>query len=131
MSGGDLGCSVASSNPDWAALGPRFGFAYRLTSDGQNESARRRRLLLHAHADKQLQRLRRYGAVRGGIHSERCGLRGPVRQQGPANPFPANYGLHVPGPDFVFAPANVIASYFPPDFHIPRLFTWSMRLEAK
>jgi hypothetical protein len=55
----------------------------------------------------------------------------PYGSVGMANPFPANFGPAVPGPEFKFAPINDIRWYFAPDYRAPRLSTWNLRLERQ
>ena len=37
----------------------------------------------------------------------------------------------MPGPEFAFAPVNDIRAYFAPDYRIPQLITWNIRLERQ
>ncbi len=55
----------------------------------------------------------------------------PYGSRGLANPFPANFGPDVPGPEFVFAPLNDVRAYFAKDYQIPQLITWVARLERQ
>jgi hypothetical protein len=129
--GGDPGCPVAGSNPEWTALGPRFGFAYRLTNDGKTSLRGGAGFYYTPTQTNSFNGFADTAPFAGVFILNGADFVDPYGSKGIANPFPANYGPHVPGPDFVFAPANVIASYFPPHFHIPQLFTWSMRLERQ
>jgi hypothetical protein len=54
----------------------------------------------------------------------------PFASKGLANPFPANFGPRVPGPEVVFAPFNTV-SYWDPDRGIPQMYTYSLRLERQ
>ena len=55
----------------------------------------------------------------------------PFGSKGLANPFPANFGNTLPESNFAFSPINDIRAYFTPDFQIPLLTSWNLRLERQ
>ena len=130
--GGDPGCPTAGTRSNVANIEPRVGFAYRLTQDGKT-------------------------SVRGGggIYYTPIGTSGyfngpsdtapfastftlssvsfqdPYGSKGLANPFPNSFGPGIPPSNYVFAPLQSIVNYFPIDYHVPALYTWSLRVERQ
>ena len=129
--GGDPGCPQAGSNPNWMNLGPRFGFAYRLTNDGKTSLRGGAGFYYTPTQTNSFNAFADTAPFSGVFIYNAVSFSDPYGSLGLANPFPANFGPHVPGSDFVFAPNNVIPSYFPPDYRIPQLITWNLRLERQ
>ncbi len=129
--GGDPGCPVAGANPNWANLGPRFGFAYRLTNDGKTSLRGGAGFYYTPTQTNSFNGFADTAPFSGVFIYNAVNFTDPYGSLGLANPFPANFGPHVPGPDFVFSPNNVIPTYFPPDYRIPQLITWNIRLERQ
>jgi hypothetical protein len=126
----DSGCPLAGVEPVWTNFGPRFGLAYRLTKDGRTS--------LRAGAGY-FYTPERTGASNGQSNTAPFGATftlndvdwsDPYGSKGLANPFPANFGPAVPGPEFVFAPINNV-TYWSPDRRIPQMLTYSVRLERQ
>jgi hypothetical protein len=126
----DPGCPKAGVEPVWSNFGPRFGLAYRLTNDGRTS--------LRAGAGY-FYTPERTGASNGQSNTAPFGATftlndvdwaDPYGSKGLANPFPANFGPDVPGPDFVFAPINNV-TYWSPDRRIPQMLTYSVRVERQ
>jgi hypothetical protein len=130
--GGDPGCPAAGSNPNWGNVGPRVGFAYRLTQDGKTSLRGGVGLYytpiqsggsFNGYADT--------APFAGSFSLSGVSFQDPYGSKGLANPFPNNFGPQVPGPGFVFSPVNSIINYFPADYHIPKTLTWTLRLERQ
>jgi len=130
--GGDTGCPTAGSNNNWGNIGPRVGFAYRLTQDGKTS--------LRGGVGLYYTPIQSGGAFNGyadtapfaGTFSlSGVSFQDPYGSKGLANPFPNNFGPQVPGPGFVFSPNNSIVNYFPVDYHIPKTLTWTIRAERQ
>src|SRR5262249_28450141 len=130
--GGDPGCPTAGSDANWGNFEPRIGFAYRLTRDGKTS--------IRGGAGVYYTPVQSGGTFNGYADTapfagtfalQNVSFQDPYGSKGLANPFPSNFGPQVPGPSFVFAPNNAIVNYFPVDFHIPELFTWSLRIERQ
>jgi hypothetical protein len=127
----DASCPVAGSEPAWSNFGPRIGLAYRLTDDGRTS--------LRVGAGY-FYTPERTGATNGLSNTAPFGATfdtydvdwaEPYLSAGLANPFPANFGPEVPGPEFVFAPETRIRNYPSLDLRIPQIFTYSVRLERQ
>jgi len=130
--GGDSGCPTAGSNANWGNVEPRVGFAYRLTQDGKTS--------LRGGAGIYYTPVQSGGTFNGYADTapfagtftlNDASFEDPYGSKGLGNPFPSNFGPQVPGSSFVFAPNNGIVNYFPLDYHIPELFTWSLRVERQ
>jgi Carboxypeptidase regulatory-like domain len=126
----DPGCPQAGVEPIWTNFGPRLGLAYRLTNDG--------RTTLRVGAGY-FYTPERTGASNGQSNTAPFGATftlndvdwtDPYGSKGLANPFPANFGPGVPGPEFVFAPINNV-TYWAVDRRIPQIFTYSLRVERQ
>jgi hypothetical protein len=129
--GGDTGCPVAGHEANTWNIGPRLGLAYRLTEDGKTSL----RVGLGSYFTPiQTSNFNPYtntAPFAGTFTLQDVAFEDPYGSKGLANPFPQNFGPRVPGPEFVFSPENNIRAYFTPDYRIPRLFTWSVRLERQ
>jgi hypothetical protein len=130
--GGDPGCPTAGSDPNWINIQPRIGFAYRLTQDGKTSLRGGVGIYytplasggtFNGYADN--------APFAGTFTLNSVDFRDPYGSKGLSNPFPSNFGPQIPGSDFVFAPLNTIVNYFPKDYRIPELTTWSLRLERQ
>ena len=126
----DPGCPKAGVNPVWTNFGPRLGLAYRLTEDG--------RTMLRAAAGI-FYTPERTGASNAQSNTAPFGATftlndadwsDPFASKGLPNPFPANFGPAVPGPEAVFASFNQV-SYWDPNRGIPQMYTYSLRLERQ
>ena len=129
--GGDPNCPTAGHDPNVANFGPRIGLAYRLTEDG--------RTMLRTgvgayYTPIQTSNFNPYTNIApfaGTFTLNDLAFEDPYGSKGLANPFPLNFGPRIHGSDFVFSPVNDIRAYFTKDYRIPRLITWSFRLERQ
>jgi hypothetical protein len=130
--GGDPGCPTAGVYPNWGNVGPRAGFAYRLTQDGKTSLRGGIGMfyappptggIFNGYADT--------APFAGTFSLSGVSFQDPYGSKGLANPFPSNFGPQIPPSTFVFAPNNSIVNYFPLDFHIPLVNTWSLRVERQ
>ncbi len=127
----DPGCPQGGSLNNWWNLAPRIGFAYRLTQDGRT-SLRAGFGDYYTPIDSSETNAFSNTAPFGGSFTlNAVAFEDPYGSFGMANPFPANFGPAVPGPEFQFAPINDIRWYFAPDYRAPRLTTWNLRLERQ
>jgi hypothetical protein len=126
----DPGCPMAGVNPIWTNFGPRVGLAYRLTDDG--------RTMLRAGfgifytpertgASNSQSNTAPFGAT---FTLNDADWADPFASKGLPNPFPAQFGPDVPGPDAAFAAQNQV-SYWDPNRGIPQTYTYSVRLERQ
>ena len=125
----DPGCPQGGSEPDWANIAPRFGFAYRLTEDGNTVIRGGAGYFFTPIPSSNMNPFTNIAPFAGTFSLNDVAWEDPFGSKGLANPFPANFGHTLPAPDFVFSPRNDIRAYFAPDFQIPLLTTWNLRLE--
>jgi hypothetical protein len=119
------------SEANWWNISPRVGLAYRLTSDGKTSL---RAGFGYYYTPIQTSNMNPYTNIApfaGTFTINDVAFEDPYGSIGMANPFPANFGPTIPGSDFVFAPINDIRAYFTPDYRLPLLTTWSVRIERQ
>jgi hypothetical protein len=129
--GGDSGCPLAGHRSNVWNLGPRLGIAYRLTEDGKTSLRSGIGVYYTPIQTSNFNPYTNIAPFAGTFSLQDLAFEDPYGSKGLANPFPANFGPRVPGPEFVFAPINDIRAYFTPDYRIPQLITWSLRLERQ
>ena len=127
----DEGCPVAGSEPNWGNVSPRLGFAYRLTNDGKTSVRGGFGLYYTPIQSSNMNPYTNIAPFAGTFTLNDVAFEDPFGSKGMANPFPANFGPTIPGPEFVFSPNNAIRAYFAPDYRIPQLASWSLRLERQ
>ncbi len=118
--GGDPGCPTPGSYNNWGNVGPRVGFAYRLTQDGKT-SVRGGIGLYYTpiQSGGSFNGFADTAPFAGTFSLSGVSFQDPYGSKGLANPFPNNFGPQVPGPGFVFSPNNSIVNYFPLDYPEP------------
>jgi hypothetical protein len=127
----DAGCPPGGSYNNLSNFGPRLGFAYKLTEDGKT-------------------------SLRGGFGYYYTGMDShwynvmvdvapfaprfdflpsdfmdPYGFQKLPNPFPAQYGPKLPGPEATFLTPVAVYGLFQKDFVLPRFGTWNLTLERQ
>lgn len=127
----DPGCPVAGSEANWWNLAPRFGLAYRLSEDGKTSLRVGAGLYYTPIQTSNRNPFTNIAPFAGTFTLNDVAFEDPYGSKGMENPFPANFGPEIPGPDFIFAPINDIRAYFARDYRIPQLLTWSLRLERQ
>ncbi|MBI3682362.1 MAG: carboxypeptidase regulatory-like domain-containing protein [Acidobacteria bacterium] len=127
----DPGCPVGGSEPNWRNIGPRIGLAYRLTQDGKTSLRLGSGFYYTPIQASNYNPFANVAPFAGTFTLTDVAFEDPFGSKGQANPFPSNFGPDVPGPQFVFAPLNDVRAYFAKDYQIPRLITWTARLERQ
>jgi outer membrane receptor protein involved in Fe transport len=127
----DPGCPVAGSEADWMNISPRVGFAYRLSQDGRTSLRGGFGMFYTPIQTSNMNPFTNIAPFAGTFTINDVAFEDPYGSKGIANPFPSNFGPAVPGPEFQFAPINDIRAYFTPDYQIPLLNSWSLRLERQ
>jgi len=127
----DPGCPVGGSEPTWWNLEPRVGLAYRLTQDGKTSLRLGGGFYYTPIQSSNYNPFTNVAPFAGTFTLNDVAFEDPYGSRGLANPFPANFGPDVPGPEFVFAPLNDVRAYFAKDYQIPQLITWVARLERQ
>jgi hypothetical protein len=126
----DPGCPKAGVEPVWTNFGPRVGVAYRLTEDGRTMLRSGFGIFYtpeRTGASNSQSNTAPFGAT---FTLNDADWADPFASKGLPNPFPAQFGPAVPGPEAQFAPINNV-SYWAPDRKIPRTMTYSVRLERQ
>ena len=127
----DPGCPVAGSKTNWWNIGPRVGVAYRLTQDGKTSLRAGAGMYYTPIQTSNMNPFANIAPFAGTFTLSDVAFEDPYGSKGMANPFPSNFGPDVPGRDFVFAPINDVRTYFSPDYRIPQLITWTLRVERQ
>ena len=129
--GGDSGCPVAGSNPVWGNVAPRIGFAYRLTQDGKTSL---RGGVAYFYTPMDTTDYNSFADIAPFAPTflfNAVSFDDPYGSAGVSNPFPAQYGPKIPGPDVAFTKPVAVRWTFPPDFRIPRITSWNLVLERQ
>jgi hypothetical protein len=129
--GGDPGCPLAGHDANLWNIGPRVGLAYRLTEDGKTSLRTGFGFYYTPIQTSNFNPYTNIAPFAGTFTLQDVAFEDPYGSKGQANPFPANFGPRVPGPEFVFAPINDIRAYFARDYRIPQLITWNLRVERQ
>ena len=129
--GGDSNCPIAGHDANVGNVGPRLGFAYRLTEDGKTSLRGGFGAYYTPIQTSNFNPYTNIAPFAGTFSLQDLAFEDPYGSKGLANPFPANFGPRVPGPEFVFAPVNDIRAYFTRDYRVPQLLTWNLRLERQ
>jgi len=126
----DPGCPKAGVEPVWTNFGPRLGVAYRLTDDGKTMLRSGFGIFYtpeRTGASNAQSNTAPFGAT---FILNDADWADPFGSKGLPNPFPQQFGPAVPGPEAVFA-ANNNVSYWDPHRGIPRMYTYSLRVERQ
>ncbi len=127
----DPGCPAASgSEANVWNFGPRLGFAYRLGSSGRT-SLRGGVGIFYTppgnHDSNGLVDTAPFGPRFD--YSGNINFVDPWSSIGIPNPFPAQYGPNLPGPNATFTLPVSVYGYIQRDWHMPELTTWNLTLE--
>jgi Carboxypeptidase regulatory-like domain len=127
----DAGCPTAGSSPYWPQLGPRLGFAYRVTADG-NTSVRGGFGLYYTPPQTSTYNAQvdtapfspafTYNSVQ---------FSDPYGSVGVSNPFPAQYGPTLPGPSATFTLPTSVSGVFQPGWRPPATSAWNLIVERQ
>lgn len=128
----DPGCPAAGAYSNLANLGPRLGFAYRLTQDGKTSLRGGAGIYYNPPMTTQYNAYADTAPFAPSFSlSGVVNFVNPYGSQGLANPFPAEYGPTIPGPDAKFSLPVSIRWYFPLNFHMSQMSTWNVGIERQ
>jgi hypothetical protein len=127
----DPTCPEPGSDNNLGNFAPRIGFAYRLTQDGKTslrggfgyyyipiQTSAYNLFVDTAPFSPQFT----FNAIQ---------FDDPFGSAGVQNPFPAQYGPRIPGPDVTFTTPTALYGVFQKDFHLPLLTTWNLTIERQ
>ncbi len=127
----DPGCPQAGFENRWGNFGPRVGLAYRLTEDGKTSLRMGGGIYYTPIQSSQMNPFTNIAPFAGTFSLDDVAFEDPFGSFGLENPFPNNFGNTLPDSNFEFSPINDIRRYFAPDFKVPQLITWNVRLERQ
>jgi len=127
----DPGCPVAGLESSWGNFAPRFGFAYRLTQDGKTSLRGGAGFYYTPIETSDFNPFTNIAPFAPTFSFNDVAFEDPYGSAGVKNPFPAQYGPSVPGPEAVFTLPAAIRATFAKDFRIPQIATWNLVLERQ
>ncbi|MGH9632560.1 MAG: TonB-dependent receptor domain-containing protein [Bryobacteraceae bacterium] len=127
----DPGCPVAGSENNWWNIGPRIGFAYRLTQDSKTSLRGGIGQYYTPPQTSQFNPFTNIAPFAPTFIFNGVSFEDPYKSAGVANPFPEQYGPTVRGPEATFTTPAAIRAYFTKDWRIPVLTTWNLILERQ
>lgn len=129
--GGDTGCPERGSDSQFTNIAPRIGFAYSPSRDGKTSI---RGGFGYFYVPIQASAYNGYTNIAPfapGFTLNGVSLSDPYGSVPMANPFPAQYGPAVPGPEATFSTPATIRAVFAKNFQLPLLMTWNFSLERQ
>ena len=127
----DPGCQRGGFDATYGNIAPRVGFAYRIGDTGNTVVRGGAGYYYTPIQSSSMNPFSNIAPFAGTFTLNDVAFEDPFGSKGMENPFPANFGHKIAGPDFVFSPINDIRRYFAPDFKIPLLTTWNLRVEHR
>jgi len=127
----DPSCPKAGSEPNLGNFAPRVGFAYRVSNDGKTSLRGGFGYYYIPIETSQFNLFVDTAPFSPQFTFNAPDFQDPYGSQGLVNPFPAQYGPRVPGPDVQFTTPTSLYGVFQKDFHIPLLTTWNLTLERQ
>jgi hypothetical protein len=127
----DAGCPQASYNRNLSNLEPRFGFAYQLTPDGKTSLRGGAGLYYSIPYIVMMQDVTSIPPFAPSVSLTDVSFADPYGSAGVANPFPAQFGPNVAGPNTVFPSPLALPYILAQDFRAPRVGSWNLTLERQ
>ncbi|MBI4873726.1 MAG: TonB-dependent receptor [Acidobacteria bacterium] len=127
----DSGCPTGGSDPNIWNLAPRLGFAYRLTKDGKTSIRGGVGYFFTPIQASTYNPFTNIAPFAPGFSFDGVAFADPYGSAGVTNPFPAQYGPRVPGPEATFVTPTELRAVFDPNFRTPLLTTWNLSVERQ
>ena len=127
----DDGCPAAGAETRLNNIAPRLGFAYRLTNDGKTSlrgGAGFFFIPIQASAYNPYANIAPFAPS---FTFNDVAFSDPFRSANVANPFPAQYGPGIAGPEVQFTTPATLRAVFDKDFRVPTLYSWNLSLERQ
>lgn len=127
----DNGCPETGAPRRLNPMAPRFGFAWRVTSDGKT-SLRGGAGFFYAPIQSNTYNVyANIAPFAPTFDLTDVAFSDPFGSAGLANPFPAQYGPTIPGRDVQFTLPAALRAVFSKDFKVPTLYSWNLSLERQ
>jgi hypothetical protein len=125
----DAGCPKSSIFNNLNNFGPRVGFATQLTSDGKTSLRGGAGYYYEQENTVSLQNIVGIPPFSPTLNFTDVNLTNPYGSAGVSNPFPAQFGPNIPGPNATFPPDIFFSYIFSRHFRLPQILTWNLTLE--
>jgi len=126
----DPGCPERGADNTLASFAPRLGFAYRITEDGRTALRGGFGYYYSPPPTGQTNAFSNVAPFSPQIFLSDVSFEDPYGSAGVANPFPAQYGPSLPGPEAAFVLPTGI-NYLDKNFRLPLFTIWSLSLERQ
>ncbi len=127
----DAGCPVGGSDSNIWNIGPRAGFAYRLTTDGRTSVRGGVGYFYTPIQSSTFNPFTNIAPFAPGFSFDGVSFEDPYGSVRVQNPFPAQYGPRVPGPEATFVTPTELRAVFSNDFRTPLLTSWNLSIERQ
>lgn len=127
----DAGCPSASMYNNLSNFAPRLGFAYRLTQDGKTSVRGGVGYYYEPPNTVAFQDIVGIPPFAPIINLTDVSFADPYGSAGIANPFPAEFGPSIPGPNATFPSDISFTQIFARNFHVPQILSWNFILERQ
>jgi len=127
----DATCPLSGMDNSWGNIAPRVGFAYRLTKDGRTSVRGGAGFYYTPIQTTDFNAFANIAPFAPTFRFSDVAFEDPYGSARVPNPFPAQYGPTVRGPEVDFTLPAAIRWTFAKDFRIPQIMTWNLMLERQ
>ncbi|MGA2046141.1 MAG: TonB-dependent receptor [Terracidiphilus sp.] len=127
----DAGCPASSIYNNLSNIGPRFGFAYQLTSDSKTSIRGGAGYYYQAPNGVAFEDVVGVPPFAPIVNITNTNFTNPYSAAGVANPFPASFGPINPGASVTFPQNIAFTQIFDRHFRLPQILTYNLTLERE